>query len=79
MRQRTATVNAIRGLLGEVAGVLLIMGIDHFLDMGRTATNVLGNAIATAVVGTRENAAGPEEELAEEIAEEEALPAAVAD
>ena len=32
------------------AGVLLIMGIDHFLDMGRTATNVLGNAIATTVV-----------------------------
>lgn len=32
------------------AGILLILGIDHFLDMGRTATNVLGNAIATAVV-----------------------------
>ena len=31
------------------AGVLLIMGIDHFLDMGRTATNVLGNGIATGV------------------------------
>jgi Na+/H+-dicarboxylate symporter len=28
------------------AGVLLLFGIDHFLDMGRTATNVLGNAIA---------------------------------
>lgn len=38
------------------AGVLLIMGIDHFLDMGRTATNVLGNAIATAVVAKWENA-----------------------
>ena len=32
------------------AGLLLIMGIDHFLDMGRTATNVVGNGIATAVV-----------------------------
>jgi Na+/H+-dicarboxylate symporter len=32
------------------AGLLLIMGIDQFLDMGRTATNVIGNAIATAVV-----------------------------
>ena len=32
------------------AGVLLILGIDHFLDMGRTLTNVMGNAIATAVV-----------------------------
>ena len=30
--------------------VLLILGIDHFLDMGRTLTNVMGNAIATAVV-----------------------------
>lgn len=32
------------------AGLLLIMGVDQFLDMGRTATNVLGNSIATAVV-----------------------------
>lgn len=32
------------------AGLLLVMGVDQFLDMGRTATNVLGNAIATSVV-----------------------------
>ena len=38
------------------AGVLLILGADHFFDMGRTATNVLGNAIATAVVAKWENA-----------------------
>ena len=38
------------------AGVLLILGADHFLDMGRTATNVLGNAIATAVVAKWEDA-----------------------
>ncbi|QCG93490.1 dicarboxylate/amino acid:cation symporter [Azospirillum sp. TSA2s] len=44
------------------AGVLLIMGIDHFLDMGRTATNVLGNAIATTVVAKWENAIGTEED-----------------
>jgi Na+/H+-dicarboxylate symporter len=31
-------------------GLLLILGIDHFLDMGRTATNVVGNSVATAVV-----------------------------
>ncbi|CAB3648815.1 dicarboxylate/amino acid:cation symporter [Trinickia soli] len=31
-------------------GLLLIMGVDHFLDMGRTATNVLGNAVASAAV-----------------------------
>jgi Na+/H+-dicarboxylate symporter len=32
------------------AGLLLILGIDHFLDMGRSATNVIGNSIATCVV-----------------------------
>ena len=38
------------------AGLLLIMGIDQFLDMGRTATNVLGNSIASAVVARWEGA-----------------------
>jgi Na+/H+-dicarboxylate symporter len=33
------------------AGLLLIIGIDQFLDMGRTATNVIGNSLATAVIG----------------------------
>ncbi len=28
----------------------MIMGIDTFLDMGRSATNVIGNSLATAVV-----------------------------
>jgi Na+/H+-dicarboxylate symporter len=32
------------------AGMLLLLGIDHFLDMGRSATNVVGNSVATAVV-----------------------------
>ena len=41
------------------AGLLLLMGIDHFLDMGRTATNVLGNAVATAVVAKWEDAIEP--------------------
>jgi len=31
-------------------GVALLLGIDTFLDMGRTSTNVLGNAVATAVI-----------------------------
>jgi Na+/H+-dicarboxylate symporter len=48
------------------AGLLLVMGVDHFLDMGRTVTNVLGNAIATAVVAKWENAIEPvSAELAE--------------
>jgi Na+/H+-dicarboxylate symporter len=32
------------------AGMLLLLGIDHFLDMARSATNVIGNGVATAVV-----------------------------
>ncbi|MDE2219548.1 MAG: dicarboxylate/amino acid:cation symporter [Gammaproteobacteria bacterium] len=32
------------------AGLLLLLGIDHFLDMGRSATNVVGNSVAVAVV-----------------------------
>ncbi|HJW01984.1 MAG TPA: dicarboxylate/amino acid:cation symporter [Azospira sp.] len=56
------------------AGLLLVMGVDHFLDMGRTVTNVLGNAIATAVVAKWENAIEP---VSEELAEsEEVLPLA---
>jgi Na+/H+-dicarboxylate symporter len=33
-----------------VEGVAIILAIDQFLDMGRTATNVVGNAVATAVI-----------------------------
>ena len=42
------------------AGLLLIMGIDQFLDMGRSATNVVGNSIATAVVAKWEGELGDE-------------------
>ncbi len=31
-------------------GLLLILGVDHFLDMGRTATNVVGNTVASVVI-----------------------------
>ena len=33
-----------------VEGIALVLAIDQFLDMGRTATNVLGNAVATSVI-----------------------------
>ena len=56
------------------AGLLLVLGIDHFLDMGRTVTNVLGNAIATAVVAKWENAIDPVDEVLAE--SDEALPVA---
>jgi len=33
------------------AGLLLILAVDPILDMGRTATNVFGCGVATAVIG----------------------------
>jgi Na+/H+-dicarboxylate symporter len=38
----------------------MIMGIDTFLDMGRSATNVIGNSLATSVVAKWEGELGPE-------------------
>jgi len=49
------------------AGLLLIMGIDQFLDMGRSATNVVGNSIATAVVAKWEGELRPESEAQAEL------------
>ncbi len=69
-RGSLVVVAAILPMFGlPEAGLLLVMGIDQILDMGRTATNVLGNSIATAVVAKWEgelSAAGAleEEELA---------------
>lgn len=46
------------------AGLLLLLGVDHFLDMGRSATNVIGNSIATAVVSKWEGELRTESEVA---------------
>jgi Na+/H+-dicarboxylate symporter len=46
------------------AGLLMIMGIDTFLDMGRSATNVIGNTLATSVVAKWEGELAVEHELA---------------
>ncbi|WP_143307731.1 dicarboxylate/amino acid:cation symporter [Chitinophaga vietnamensis] len=43
------------------AGLLLLLGVDHLLDMGRSATNVIGNAMAAAVVSKWEKKLGPGE------------------
>lgn len=43
------------------AGLALLLGIDPLLDMGRSATNVVGNSIATAVVSKWENSLGEAE------------------
>ncbi len=50
------------------AGLLLLLGIDHFLDMGRSATNVIGNSVATAVVSKWEGQLRSENEVAAELA-----------
>lgn len=42
------------------AGLLLILGVDTFLDMGRSATNAVGNSIAAAVVAKWEGELIPE-------------------
>jgi Na+/H+-dicarboxylate symporter len=41
------------------AGLLLILGIDQFLDMGRSATNVIGNSLAASAVAKFEGDLGP--------------------
>ena len=49
-----ASLVVITGTLAQfglpVEGVAIILAIDQFLDMGRTATNVVGNAVATSVI-----------------------------
>jgi Na+/H+-dicarboxylate symporter len=41
-------------------GILLILAVDQFLDMGRSATNVVGNALASAVQAKWEGELGSE-------------------
>jgi Na+/H+-dicarboxylate symporter len=66
-----ASLVVIAATLGQFnipeAGLLLLLGIDHFLDMARSATNVVGNSIAAAVVAKWEGelVAPMEKELAD--------------
>ena len=46
------------------AGLLLILGIDQFLDMGRSATNVIGNSLAAAAVAKFEGDLGEADDSA---------------
>jgi Na+/H+-dicarboxylate symporter len=59
------------------AGLLLILGVDHFLDMGRSATNVLGNGIAAAVVAKSEGYLRPAPVIVPECTDAEARPVLV--
>ena len=49
----------LAGTLGSfnipVAGVAVLLGIDHILDMGRTTVNLIGNCVATVVISRWEN------------------------
>jgi proton glutamate symport protein len=57
------TVNSF-GLPAE--GVIIILGVDELMDMGRTALNVVGNCLATVVVARWEGAFRTSEWKAEE-------------
>jgi Na+/H+-dicarboxylate symporter len=54
-----ASLVVIAGTLAQFnipeAGLLLLLGVDHVLDMGRSATNVIGNAVAAVGVSKWEN------------------------
>ena len=54
-----ASLVVIAGMLSTFKipgeGLLLVLAIDQLLDMGRSATNVIGNAVASAVIAKSEN------------------------
>ncbi|MGQ3026512.1 dicarboxylate/amino acid:cation symporter [Sphingopyxis sp.] len=56
------------------AGLLLILAVDHLLDMGRSATNVVGNSVAAAVIDRWEGRRMAREAAAGEPAPAEHLP-----
>jgi Na+/H+-dicarboxylate symporter len=59
-RASLVVIAATLGTFGiPEAGLLLIMGIDQFLDMGRSATNVIGNSLAATVVAKWEGELDP--------------------
>jgi len=41
------------------SGIALVLAVDHILDMGRSATNIVGNAVAAAAVTRWEGAREP--------------------
>lgn len=48
------------------AWIAIVLGVDHLLDMGRSATNVVGNSVAAAVVAKWEGELDPIPEAEEE-------------
>ncbi len=58
-----ATLVILMGAAGSfhipIAAVLMLLGVDAFMDMGRTAMNVIGNCMAAAVVARWEGELNP--------------------
>jgi Na+/H+-dicarboxylate symporter len=42
------------------AGLLLVLAVDHLLDMGRSGTNVIGNSVATVIIAKWEGEGSPQ-------------------
>ena len=74
-----ASLVVIAATLGQFGlpeeGLLLVLGIDTFLDMGRSATNVIGNSLATAVVAKWEGQLVMDDDGRAMIGEMEVVPA----
>jgi len=50
-------IMATLSFLGLPEGwIVLVLAVDHLLDMGRSGTNIVGNAVASAVVSKWEGA-----------------------
>ncbi len=62
-RASLVVISAVMGRFNiPEAGLVLILAVDQFLDMGRSATNVIGNAVAAAVVAKWEHGLDPSPE-----------------
>jgi aerobic C4-dicarboxylate transport protein len=48
-----ATLAAVPAL--PIVGLVLVLAVDWFMGMGRALTNMIGNAVATVVIGAWEN------------------------
>ncbi|WP_194712440.1 dicarboxylate/amino acid:cation symporter [Noviherbaspirillum soli] len=75
-----ATLSAVGGV--PVAGLALILGIDRFMSEARALTNLIGNGVATVVVGRMTgdlDAARMQRQLNNETDEEAEEPEAVLD
>jgi Na+/H+-dicarboxylate symporter len=64
-RASLVIIMATLSFLGLPEGwIALVLGVDQLLDMGRSGTNIVGNAVAAAVVSKWEGVLGEEEAIA---------------